>query len=620
MPCKEPWVASFQPVEPGQARGRVYSRNPASGSARTSGEVYLAGNQSSLPLRALEKSFPRAAQQLRGRLTELEGELKDAVELEFEIGEERLTVVSYQALSRSPSAAFKVVTDLVEEGVLSREEALNRIEADQLGAILLPRFEPVEVLQARRQGRVLARGRGYGGGATSGFLVLDEESARRLQDRGLRTVLVCERLSYRHRDLLPVVGAVVVKEGPVLGALQYERPCLALPELAVEAGEVRLGEHRLNSGEPISVNALEGELYAGALSTVPGELSFEAHTLLEWAGQVGKAEIRANVGSVESLATASAFGAGGVGLFRIEPLFLHPQRLECFQLAFREICEGGLSDSGSISRLREAVEADLLALFQQVNGPFNVRLLDAPTAQMLRDWRNRGSLPADFFEGELGLWLDELSPMQGLRCGRLSLLYPALMRLQLEAILNARTQIQGEFRLQIMMPGVADPKELRAFRERVERMVQDRGIERPELGTMLETPRACLMAGELARDADFFSFGTGDLTEATFALSRYDGPFHLIPGLTQSDLLTADPFTRLDRFGVGALMRMALEAIKSRKPTAEVGICGAQAVEPSSFEFCCRLGLDYVSVPARHVPVARLLAAQSALTGRGQTM
>jgi pyruvate, orthophosphate dikinase len=600
-----------------KAWGRLFSRNPRSGVKRLSAEIHLAeAPDTVLPFFSLQKSFPEVAQQLQDQVADLEQTYRDAVQVDFELPEQELRIVAHEPLLRGPQAAIKIAVSLVGEGLISQSEALLKVSPEFIRQILLPHFEATSVRRVLRQESLLTLGEGVQGGVISGRVALNSDSAFRFHQQGEPVILICEQLTYLEREALPIVGGLVVKRGPTLVAQQFERPCVVAADLKLENSQAIFQDQRVTEGEVVSLDANTGQIFLGPLQLIPGELTPDAVTLLTWADQVREIEIRANIGSVQGAKLALTFGAEGVGLCRIESLFQSPERLPRFQTAFREICLD-LPSSSALEQLAQDIEDDVYGLLIAVAAPdrtpFAMRLLDAPVSQMIRHWKEQTELPAGYFEGPLESWLHELNPLQGLRCGRLSLLFPRLMKLQVEAILkawNRVTESGTSIRLQIMMPGVCDVQEIRILRQRVQEVANEIGVEMPEVGSMLELPRACLTADVLSEAADFFSFGTGDLTESTCGISRYDAQLSFLSPYLEKGILGQDPFRSIDQHGVGALMKTAVERVHAKCPTLELGTCGAQVVDPESLAFCCRLGLKYVSVPAHHVPVARLAAAQ----------
>lgn len=591
---------------------------------RLSAEVYLepadSANTASFPFLSLQQSFPLAAKQLAAQAAELETQYCDAVEVDFLLEGEKLQLGPSRPLKRSPQAALKIAVNLHQEGLISQCEAVLRIHPEELRALLLPSFQATEARRAERQGRLLGCGEGSTAGVTCGRLAFNSDEVRRLRKAGESVVLVCEKLTYAERDVLTIIAGLIVQKGPTQAAQQFEKPCLVLADLRIDSSGVHLQDREWVAGAEISLDATQGKVYDGSLQILAGELTAEAVTLMGWANEIRRLEVRANAASVDDIKLAMMFGAAGIGLFRIEYLLQSPQRLPVFQAALKDICDFSLETSAAIEQLKTELEEDIYSLLTAAASPsrpaFTLRLLDAPLSHMMGFWRDSGTLPLDYFSGSLGDWLQELNPAQGLRCGRLSIMFPSLMKLQVEASLRAWLRAgksSDTVLLQIMMPGVCDAEELRILRDCVEKIVEETGSPRPEIGSMLEVPRACLMADELACLADFLSFGTGDLTESTCGISRYDSQLSFLPAYIEKGVLTQDPFRKIDQGGVAKLMRNAVEAVRASGKVVELGTCGAQAIDPDSLSFCRHLGLKYVSVPAHHVPVAQLAAAQTEL-------
>ncbi|MBX3172101.1 MAG: hypothetical protein KF760_32150 [Candidatus Eremiobacteraeota bacterium] len=571
-----------------QAWGRYFSRHPETGWKRASAEVFTHEIPVRQPLLALQQAVPEAASQLQQLALQEEARQRDAVVLDFTVEEGTVRVLEVRGLERTPQAACKIAVALVQEGLLGREQALLRIDPQDLREMLLGSVDG--------SGELLCQGESMVGGVATGRIVTSLDSASQWREP---VILLCDQLTYAQRDALDLVSGLIVRSGPALAARHYERPC------------IRLQECELSEGQPVTLDAGSGRVFAGELPLLAGELSGDARTLLEWADELRGLEIRANVASLEEARQAPYFGAQGVGLCRIESLFQAPHRLPLFQQVLRQICYEKRATSPEYEQITRELSEEIAGLLEATSGPFNLRLLDAPLSQMLGYWRASGELPEGYFAGELSAWLHELNPMQGLRCGRLSLLYPKLMEIQLRAAVRARAG--RELRLQVMLPGVCDAQELRLFRQCLEQVAAEEDCQLPEIGSMLEIPRACLLADQLGEVADFLSFGTGDLTEATCGISRYDSPLSFLPGYLEASVFARDPFEAIDQDGVGALMRLACERVHAKCPSVEMGTCGAQAVDPQSLEFCIQLGLKYVSVPVHHLPVARLAAAQAEL-------
>lgn len=572
-----------------QAWGRYFTRNPETGSKRASAEVFTSEVPVRQPLIALQQSFPEASARLQQSAADEETRLRDAAVLEFYLEEGVLQVHSVEPLPRSPQAACKIAVALVQEGLISRAEALLRVEREDLHSMLQDSLEecPTEPLY---------QGQSMTAGIATGRIVLSAAEAGQCREP---VILLCDRLTYAERDCLHLVSGLILRSGPAMAARHHGIPCLLAPDCI------------LDEGQWVTLDASSGNIFPGELPVRAGDLSADACTLLEWTGEWGAVKVRANVSSPHEAQLASLWGAEGVGLCRFESVMLDSERLPLFQTVFRQICEEKLTDSPEFELLIRELSQDVGELLAAGSGPFNLRLLDAPVSQMLCFWRDSGLLPEGYFAGEMSTWLHELNAMQGLRCGRLGLVYPSLVEIQLKAILRGWGGQRP--RLQVMLPGTCDAQELRIFRRLLVQVAEQEEVVLPEVGSMLELPRACLLADQLAAEVDFLSFGTGDLTEATCGISRYDAPLSFLPAYLEKGVFSRDPFEALDQDGVGELMRLACEQVKAKYPSVEMGTCGAQAVDPESLAFCVQLGLDYVSVPVRNLPAARLAVAQAAL-------
>lgn len=619
----EAWNQEFGSGEGGLVRGVVSTHHPDTGVKRVTGEIYYypSGHdgEPALPFFSLQKSHPQTAAVLVAQLAQGELERDDAVSIVFCLEGGKLRVGFPTPLTRTPRAAVKLAVDLGQQKRIDHRQAVLRVSPEEVRRLLLPTFDPIEERQAQRQGRVLARGQGAWGGVCSGRLAFSSARCREFQAAGDLVVVARPALSYLDRGALLLASGVLLSQGATLAAEHQERPTLIVPELQWDGESLWVGEHQLHEGDLVSLDASRGQLLKGPMTVVPGEYTPELFTLLGWADEFRDLELRANVGSVEEAAQAHLLGARGVGLCRLESLFFSSSCLNLFQEVFREISLG--RDGGQAGEeLVEVVARDLGQLLAALEGsdPVSciVRFLDAPLAQMLAYWRELHALPSHFFEGPLEQWMAELNPIHGCRLGRLTLLFPDLLRLQIKACLRAAKRSDAHpsrVRLQLMVPGVCDSEEIRLVRKTAEEMAQGLGLEPLQVGTMLELPRACLTADRLAQQADFFSFGTGDLTEATCGVSRYDAPMTFLPEFLSRGVLAQDPFQSIDQEAVGQLMAIALGRVKEKYPSKEMGTCGAQATEPESLAFCRALGLDYVSVPVHHLPRARLAAAQAAL-------
>lgn len=602
--------------------GLASSRDPVDGENRLRGSVYLAPDDPDpVAMSVLKELKPRLYELLKAKGRELEERLKDAVQFRFQWDGDRVVTSEEKPLERSPAASFAIAVDLVKHNRLTREHAIGRVCPRDLARMLASSFDSDDERRLEKKGRLLACGRGAGGGAVSGRLAFTPERVAALQSEGHTAILAVDRLTYRERETLPLVGGVLVGHGCLSAAAQFNRPAVLMEGLRIVDGALLLEGVSVNEGSSISLDGFTGKVYSSSLPVAQGELTEDAATLLEWADEMRTLELRANVTNSEEVARAVEWGAQGVGLCRLDYTFLSYGTLELFQRALREICDLGLERSQTMDELTAEVAEDIRGMLREIpkgeRFPFILRLLDFPLAMLLREWEESGDLDPDFFEGRLGEWKRELNPLQGLRCGRLALVYPPLLRLQLKAALRAWKKVGCEkVDLQLMLAGTSDPGELRVFRATLESVCREEGCALPKIGTMLETPRACLMADALAEIVDFCSFGTGDLTESTCGLSRYDSPLSFLPPYIERGMFPSDPFVAIDLEGVGELMRIAATKVRGRSGAPELGTCGAQAAERDSLKFCLDLGLAYVSAPGKELPGLRLMAAQLELEKR----
>lgn len=597
-------------------RGVAHTRDPEDGTNSIRGTAYFSQSDvEPVSLCSLKDLHPRVHEMLKVKGRELEGRFSDAVSFRFYWDGECLSVDEETRLQRSPEAAFTIAVELVRQNRIDKSEALRRVNPDELRRLLSSRFEADDERRLEERGRLVTVGSGGEGGAVTGRLALSAEKALALRAAGESPILAVSRLGYGEREVLPLVAGVVVSQGSLGAARQFGKPCVLVESSRVEQENWWVGDRVVSEGAPLSIDGYSGKIFSATLPVVPGELTQSAFTLLQWADEVRTMGVRANVATSEEVAEARFLGAEGIGLCRVDYTFLDPAALPLFQSVLHEICEGGVKCSPAIDELVRVVETELRAMFRvfpkSTGVPFVLRLLDFPLSTLLKEWSDSGELEAEYFSGLLGDWRRELNPLQGLRCGRLAIAFPALMDLQIRAAVRAWKKVGIEsVRLQLMLPGTCDPKEMELFRNRVEQVCGEEEVASPEVGSMLEVPRACLLSGEIALLSDFCAFGTGDLTEAACGLSRYDSQLSFLPSYLEQGVFRDDPFLRIDRKGVGVLMEIAAEQIRALNTKLELGICGAQAVHPESLQFCHDLGLAYVSAPPRTVPILRLICAQ----------
>jgi len=639
--------------------GVAFTRDPATGEKRfygeylmnAQGEDVVAGLRTPEPIATLAARSPAAWKELQRVQRTLERHFRDMQDLEFTIEDGRLWMLQCRNGKRTGFAAVRIATDLVKERRITREEALLRVEPEALNQLLQPIFAPAELKQARAAGRLLTKGLNAGPGAATGEIVF---SAERAEQRGKEARVVLVRIETSPEDIRGMQAAqgILTARGGMtshaaLVARQMGKVCVAgAGELEIDYRSrcLTVRGRTLKEGESLSLDGSTGEVFEGELLTRPSEVlahlfgaAPEAHgpvyraysALLTWADEVRTLGVRANADQGDQAVVARVFGAEGIGLCRTEHMFFEGQKID----AMREMI---LADSvaereRALAKLLPLQRADFVELFRAMGPlPVTIRALDPPLHEFLPHEEHEISflaremnVPFDRLKAKVES-LHELNPMLGHRGCRLGISHPEITRMQARAVFEAACDVAAETgkkpRPEIMIPLVGTPQELvlqaAEVRQVAEEVLRARRQRIPYLvGTMIELPRAALLAGEIARVAEFFSFGTNDLTQTTYGISRDDGG-KFIPLYVAEEIFEADPFARLDRQGVGRLMRIASAEGRASRADLKLGICGEHGGEPSSVEFCHQLGLDYVSCSPYRVPVARLAAAQAALRAR----
>ncbi len=637
--------------------GVAFTRDPATGAKRfygeflmnAQGEDVVAGIRTPLPIDKLRTILPRAWKELLAIQARLERHYREMQDLEFTIEEGKLFMLQCRSGKRTGFAAVRIAVDMVDEGLITKEEALRRVDPEALNQLLQPIFSPAELERARSAKRVLTRGLNAGPGAATGRIVFSAERAEERARALERVILVRVETSPEDiRGMQAASGILTARGGmtshAALVARQMGKVCVAgAGELEIDARERRLvvNGHTLQEGDWISLDGTTGEVIAGELATQPSEVLsilfgqgkprgggiWKAYSkLMRWADEKRKLRVRTNADQPDQCETAIAFGAEGIGLCRTEHMFFEGEKI-------RPVREMILSDTArerehALAKLLPLQRVDFEGIFRAMGKrPVTIRTLDPPLHEFLPHAeediqalaRDMG-VPASRLRAKVES-LKELNPMLGHRGCRLGIAYPEITRMQARAIFEAACNVARETgkkpKLEIMIPLVATPEELELQAAEVRAVARqvfaEKELEIPCLiGTMIELPRAALVAAAIAKHADFFSFGTNDLTQTTFGISRDDaGKF--IPQYLEREIFKADPFARLDRAGTGRLMKIACEEGRAGKPDLKLGICGEHGGDPSSIEYCHELGLAYVSCSPYRVPIARLAAAQAAL-------
>ena len=610
----------------GSATGVCFTRNPSTGEAGLYGEFLLdaqgedvvAGIRTPEPIDKLRALMPEPFAELVATIERLERHYRDVQDIEFTIDDGRLYLLQTRSAKRTAAAAVKAAVSMVAEGLIDRDEAIRRIDPLQLDQLLHPMLDPDAKLD------IAATGLNASPGAACGAVVLDADTAERLGKAGESVILVrWETAAADIHGLMQAKGIVTAHGGMTSHAAVVARgmgkPCVAGVEsltINLERRTATIGGRNVAEGEEITIDGETGRVMIGRVELSPPRLNEDFETILEWADGVRRLRVHANADTPADAAKARELGAEGIGLCRTEHMFMAQERLPVVRemiMAFDET-----ERRAALARLLPMQQHDFEGIFEAMGGlPVTIRLLDPPLHEFLpsleqaTDDRMRERIKA----------LHETNPMLGTRGCRLGLLWPEIYEMQVRAIVRAARSVERrtgvEPRVEIMHPLVAFAEELKRLRELTARTVAEEGGLDYLCGTMIELPRACVRADEISEYAEFFSFGTNDLTQTALGLSRDDAEATILSRYLEDRILAHDPFQTLDQSGVGELMRIAIERGRATRPELKLGICGEHGGDPASIGFCDRLGLDYVSCSPYRVPTARLAAAQSALAAAG---
>lgn len=649
----------FGNMDDTSATGVCFTRNPSTGEkvlygeylTNAQGEDVVAGIRTPKKISEMAKEMPKVHAELLANVNNLEKHYRDIQDIEFTIEQGRLFLLQTRTGKRTAAAAVKMAVDLANEKIISRTEALMRVEPIQLNQLLLPSFNSDDKASACKAGRLLATGLNASPGAAIGEIVFNPSESERLCKQGKKVILVRnETCPDDIHGIVPAQGVVTSRGGMTSHAAVVARgmgkPCVAGCEafkVDLQNETVDVSGHTLFKGDVISIDGSTGEIFKGAIATQAPHMTDEFRTLLAWADETRALGIRANADTPEDAHVARNFGAQGIGLCRTEHMFMSQDRLPVVQQMI--MATGDAERKEALSKLLPMQRQDFIGIFRAMQGlPVTIRLLDPPLHEFLPKpeelWEQISTLKAEMGdqaklkEKEALLnkvhELREANPMMGLRGCRLGLLFPDISKMQVQAIFEAAIALKREgveVIPEIMIPLVGHVNELKISREVLEQaakevMTRENTTVNYKFGTMIEIPRACLTADEIAEHAEFFSFGTNDLTQMTFGFSRDDaeGKFlqRYLEGIdcngTEVKILTDNPFEVLDRTGVGKLMKIAVENGLQARPDLKLGICGEHGGEPSSIAFAHQIGLTYVSCSPYRVPVARLAAAQATLS------
>jgi pyruvate,orthophosphate dikinase len=642
--------------------GVVMSRNPSTGEpglagdflVNAQGEDVVAGTRKTLDISAMAERFPEAYQQLCEIADKLELHYRNMQDLEFTIEHGTLWLLQTRNGKRTAQAEVRIAVDMVDEGLLGREEAVLRVSPEQVDFFLHPQFDE----DARSEAQLIASGLNVSPGAAVGIVAFDADTAERwAREDGKAVIMV--RPETRPDDvhgMLAAQGIITSRGGrtshAALVARQFGKPAVVgveSLEIDLVDREARMGDITIREGTEISIDGMLGEVYLGALPTVVPDIQDSWLTqLLGWADEFRTLEVWANADYPDDARRARALGAQGIGLCRTEHMFFEEDRLPVMREMI--MARNHLERDEALDKLLPLQRVDFEGLFRAMDGlPVVVRLLDPPLHEFLPDHQELLHELADLklrlqhlaTLQEIDDTLDEIrakqdflertetlletNPMLGTRGVRLGMLLPELTRMQTRSLFQAATQCMREgvdVKVEVMIPLISHVNEFRQQRRLVEtearEVMDEEGQEVPyKIGTMIEIPRAALTADEIASTAEFFSFGTNDLTQTVFGISRDDAESGFLVHYMEHDVLPANPFATLDIPGVGKIMRMAVELGRGVRPDLMIGICGEHGGDPKSVEFCHEMGLDYVSCSPFRIPIARFAAAQAAVQEAG---
>ena len=635
------------------ATGVAFTRDPATGERvfygeyliNAQGEDVVAGVRTPHPIAQLAREMPEAHKSLMKVRSILEKHFKDMQDLEFTVEDNRLYILQTRNGKRTGLAAVRIAVEMVEERLITKEAAIRRIPADSLAHLLAPIFDRKSIAAAKK----IATGLPAGPGAACGHVVFSAEEAVRRAERGEKVLLA--RIETSPEDLRGMIAAegILTSRGGVsshaaLVARQMGKVCVCGAsgiEIDYQRRTLIASGVTLKEGDHISIDGTAGEVFAGEVTTAPSEIvqvlvnrslngkkseTYQRYAkLMSWVDRARKLDVRTNADTPEQATNALAFGAKGIGLCRTEHMFFEGDRID----AMREmiLAEDKERRVKALAKLLPYQREDFVGIFKALNGyPATIRFLDPPLHEFLphekeqqSDLAKKIDIPVETISRRVRE-LHEFNPMLGHRGCRLGIVYPEISEMQARAVFEAAAEVQKKgvkVRPEIMIPLVGFPRELKLQIDIVHRIAGQVAKEKKTkftylVGTMIEIPRAALVADEIAKDAEFFSFGTNDLTQTTLGMSRDDsGSF--LPAYAELDIVPNNPFASIDQKGVGRLMEITRDLGRKTRPQIKLGICGEHGGDPNSVKFCHSLGLNYVSCSPFRVPIAKLAAAQAAL-------
>jgi len=617
--------------------GVAFTRDPSTGEHKFYGEILInaqgedvvAGIRTPLKVEEMANAFPQAHTDLMKVQRNLEDHYRDMLDLEFTVENNKLWMLQTRVGKRTAASALKIAIDLVNEGMIDKKTAVSRVEPAQLDQLLHPMIDP----KALKKYKPLAKGLPASPGAAVGKAVFTSEDAEAWKERGEKVVLV--RLETSPEDIggmHAAEGILTARGGMTSHAAVVARgmgtPCVAgvdTLEVDYRNKQARVGDTLIKEGDWITITGNLGHLYLGQIPVITPELTDDFGLFMSWVEEFRKMGVRANADTPTDAKQAREFGAEGIGLCRTEHMFFEPDRIKAVrEMILADDVEGRKK---ALAKIMPMQKGDFKGIFEVMEGlPVTIRLLDPPLHEFLphedkhvNELAADMGVPADRLKAKVAQ-LHEFNPMLGHRGCRLAITYPEICEMQARAIMEAACELKKKGKNvipEIMVPLVATVKEFKPLKDIIIQTAQDvmkeTGVKVDyKIGTMIELPRAAICADEIAKEAEFFSFGTNDLTQTAFGLSRDDAG-RFLPFYVEKKILPEDPFVSIDIEGVGALMKIAIEKGKKTRPDIKLGICGEHGGEAESVKFCYSIGLNYVSCSPFRVPLARLAAAHAAI-------
>ncbi len=625
--------------------GVAFTRNPSTGEKgifgeylmNAQGEDVVAGIRTPQPISKLEQELPECYHEFMEIARKLENHFHDMQDMEFTIEDGKLYFLQTRNGKRTAAAAIQIACDLVEEGQITEQEAVCRIDAKSLDQLLHPTFSK----EALKEAEVVGNGLPASPGAAAGKICFFAEDAKSegIGGKGERVILVRFETSPEDIEGMNAAQGILTKRGGMTShaavvARGMGKCCVCgCEDLTVmeENRTLMIGGKVFHEGDYISLNGSNGNIYAGDIRTVQAGMSENFARVMHWADLYRTLDVRTNADTPQDTENAIRFGAQGIGLCRTEHMFFDENRI--FKMRKMILSDGKLQREEALEELLVYQKEDFKKMYEVLEGkPMTIRFLDPPLHEFLptetdeiRSLAEEMNLSVDDVKEKCDA-LHEFNPMMGHRGCRLAVTYPEIAKMQTRAVMEAAIEVSDEFgyliRPEIMIPFISESKEFKFIKEIVEKTAEKVKREKEsdmdyKIGTMIETPRAALLANEIAEEADFFSFGTNDLTQLTFGYSRDDaGKF--LDAYYKEKILESDPFASLDQNGVGQLIKIAAEKARAVKADISLGMCGEHAGDPKSIEFCNTVGLNYISCSPYRVPIARLAAAQAAIVNAGK--